>query len=136
MLTPKIIKLHRYIDHDWQMTPIYFQVTRYIDHDLQMTPIDFQFKGQGHSDKKRIHTMAATTTDSPYGGMHMKCHVNQQTQNRTGLGKGPGLREAVQCLDDLKRPITRIIQFWKDLPQTAWKNFEKICNDHVRDNDT
>ncbi|KAH3738168.1 hypothetical protein DPMN_044796 [Dreissena polymorpha] len=51
MLTPKIMKLHRYIDHDWQMTPI-----------------DFQVKGQCHSDKKRILTMAATTTDSPYGG--------------------------------------------------------------------
>jgi len=24
-------------------------------------------KRQGHSDKKRIHTIAATTTDSPYG---------------------------------------------------------------------
>ncbi|KAH3859021.1 hypothetical protein DPMN_101667 [Dreissena polymorpha] len=24
----KIMKLHRYIDHDWQMTPIDFQVTR------------------------------------------------------------------------------------------------------------
>ncbi|KAH3694676.1 hypothetical protein DPMN_082117, partial [Dreissena polymorpha] len=28
MLTPRIMKLHRYIDHDWQMTPINFQVTR------------------------------------------------------------------------------------------------------------
>ncbi|KAH3789537.1 hypothetical protein DPMN_167717 [Dreissena polymorpha] len=28
MLTPRIMKLHRYIDHDWQMTPIDFQVTR------------------------------------------------------------------------------------------------------------
>ncbi|KAH3862253.1 hypothetical protein DPMN_025219 [Dreissena polymorpha] len=42
------MKLHRYIDHDSQMTPIDFQVSRiiklhrYIDHDLQMTPIDFQ----------------------------------------------------------------------------------------------
>ncbi|KAH3720337.1 hypothetical protein DPMN_063234 [Dreissena polymorpha] len=27
MLTPRIMKLHRYIDHDWQMTPIDFQVT-------------------------------------------------------------------------------------------------------------
>ncbi|KAH3885440.1 hypothetical protein DPMN_009434 [Dreissena polymorpha] len=28
MLRPRIMKLHRYIDHDWQMTPIDFQVTR------------------------------------------------------------------------------------------------------------
>ncbi|KAH3837059.1 hypothetical protein DPMN_110437 [Dreissena polymorpha] len=42
MLRPRIMRLHRYIDHDWQMTPIDFQVTRYIDHDWQMTPIDFQ----------------------------------------------------------------------------------------------
>ncbi|KAH3830997.1 hypothetical protein DPMN_104256 [Dreissena polymorpha] len=28
MLTPRIMKLHWYIDHDWQMTPIDFQVTR------------------------------------------------------------------------------------------------------------
>ncbi|KAH3709557.1 hypothetical protein DPMN_069021 [Dreissena polymorpha] len=28
MLTPRIMKLDRYIDHDWQMTPIDFQVTR------------------------------------------------------------------------------------------------------------
>ena len=27
MLTPKIMKLHRYIDDDWQMTPVNFQVT-------------------------------------------------------------------------------------------------------------
>ncbi|KAH3852601.1 hypothetical protein DPMN_095113 [Dreissena polymorpha] len=27
-LTPRFMKLHRYIDHDWQMTPIAFQVTR------------------------------------------------------------------------------------------------------------
>ncbi|KAH3847061.1 hypothetical protein DPMN_089373 [Dreissena polymorpha] len=27
MLWPRIMKLHRYIDHDWQMTPINFQVT-------------------------------------------------------------------------------------------------------------
>ncbi|KAH3835474.1 hypothetical protein DPMN_108822 [Dreissena polymorpha] len=25
---PRIMKLHRYIDNDWQMTPIDFQVTR------------------------------------------------------------------------------------------------------------
>ncbi|KAH3848970.1 hypothetical protein DPMN_091355 [Dreissena polymorpha] len=25
MLTPRIMKLHRYIDHDWQMTPMDFQ---------------------------------------------------------------------------------------------------------------
>ncbi|KAH3729559.1 hypothetical protein DPMN_055530 [Dreissena polymorpha] len=30
MLTPRIMKLHRYIDHDWQMTPIDFQVTSYV----------------------------------------------------------------------------------------------------------
>ncbi|KAH3770255.1 hypothetical protein DPMN_171539 [Dreissena polymorpha] len=28
MLSPRIMKLHRCIDHDWQMTPIDFQVTR------------------------------------------------------------------------------------------------------------
>ncbi|KAH3697601.1 hypothetical protein DPMN_085104 [Dreissena polymorpha] len=28
MLTPRIMKLRRYIDHDWQMTPIDFQVFR------------------------------------------------------------------------------------------------------------
>ncbi|KAH3782297.1 hypothetical protein DPMN_160210 [Dreissena polymorpha] len=28
MLTPRIMKLHRYIDHVWQMTPIDFQVTK------------------------------------------------------------------------------------------------------------
>jgi hypothetical protein len=28
MLRPRTMKLHRYIDHDGQMTPIYFQVTR------------------------------------------------------------------------------------------------------------
>ena len=50
MLTPRIMELHRYIDHDWQMTRK-----------------DFQVKGQDHSDIKRIYTMAATTTDSPYG---------------------------------------------------------------------
>ncbi|KAH3748669.1 hypothetical protein DPMN_183117 [Dreissena polymorpha] len=38
----KIMKLHRFIDHDSQMTPIDFQVTRYIDHDSQMTLIDFE----------------------------------------------------------------------------------------------
>jgi len=27
MLTPRIMKLHRYIDDDWQMTPVNFQVT-------------------------------------------------------------------------------------------------------------
>ncbi|KAH3789629.1 hypothetical protein DPMN_167814 [Dreissena polymorpha] len=27
MLTPRIMKLHRYIDHDWQMTRINFQRT-------------------------------------------------------------------------------------------------------------
>ncbi|KAH3729866.1 hypothetical protein DPMN_055844 [Dreissena polymorpha] len=27
MLTPRIMKLHRDIDHDWQMTPMDFQVT-------------------------------------------------------------------------------------------------------------
>ncbi|KAH3753188.1 hypothetical protein DPMN_187822 [Dreissena polymorpha] len=27
MLRPRIMKLHRYIDNDWQMTPIDFQVT-------------------------------------------------------------------------------------------------------------
>ncbi|KAH3791361.1 hypothetical protein DPMN_144845 [Dreissena polymorpha] len=27
-LGARIMKLHRYIDHDWQMTPIDFQVTR------------------------------------------------------------------------------------------------------------
>ncbi|KAH3700052.1 hypothetical protein DPMN_075018 [Dreissena polymorpha] len=48
MLTPRIMKLHRNIDHDWQMTPIDFQVTRimklyrYIDNDWQMTPNNFQ----------------------------------------------------------------------------------------------
>ncbi|KAH3871257.1 hypothetical protein DPMN_034452 [Dreissena polymorpha] len=78
MLRPRIMKLHRYIEKDSQMIPNDFEVTRsrsrimklhrYTDHDLQMTPIDFQVKGQGHSAKKRIHTMAATTTDSPYGG--------------------------------------------------------------------
>ncbi|KAH3727395.1 hypothetical protein DPMN_053329 [Dreissena polymorpha] len=45
---PRIMKLHRYIDHDSQMTPIDFQVTRIMklhrfnDHDSQMTPIDIQ----------------------------------------------------------------------------------------------
>jgi len=100
MLTPRILKLHIYIDNDWQMTPIDFQVTRsrsewleivkwfpydnsriirprimklhrYIDHDWQMTPIYFQVtmsKVKVTGTKKRIHTMAATTTDSPYGG--------------------------------------------------------------------
>ncbi|KAH3821839.1 hypothetical protein DPMN_123607, partial [Dreissena polymorpha] len=29
MLGPRIMKLHRYIDHDSQMTPIDFEVTRY-----------------------------------------------------------------------------------------------------------
>ncbi|KAH3868720.1 hypothetical protein DPMN_031872 [Dreissena polymorpha] len=48
MLGPRIMKLHRYIDHDLQMTPIDFEVTRImklhgkIDHDSQMTPIDFE----------------------------------------------------------------------------------------------
>ncbi|KAH3886715.1 hypothetical protein DPMN_010728 [Dreissena polymorpha] len=28
MITPRIMKLHRYIDHDLQMTPIDFEVTR------------------------------------------------------------------------------------------------------------
>ncbi|KAH3882086.1 hypothetical protein DPMN_006017 [Dreissena polymorpha] len=28
MLTPRFMKLHRYIDHDWQMTPIDVQVSR------------------------------------------------------------------------------------------------------------
>ncbi|KAH3835400.1 hypothetical protein DPMN_108746, partial [Dreissena polymorpha] len=55
MLTPRIMKLNRNIDHDWEMTPIDFPVTssrilrsmimkllKYIDHDWQMTPIDFQ----------------------------------------------------------------------------------------------
>ncbi|KAH3861767.1 hypothetical protein DPMN_024717 [Dreissena polymorpha] len=31
MLMARIMKLHRYIDHDWQMTPIDFQVTRVND---------------------------------------------------------------------------------------------------------
>ncbi|KAH3878432.1 hypothetical protein DPMN_002325 [Dreissena polymorpha] len=54
MLTPRIMKLHRYIDHVWQMTPIDFQVTK--------SKVKFTVT------KKRIHTMTATTTDSPYGG--------------------------------------------------------------------
>ncbi|KAH3877179.1 hypothetical protein DPMN_001038, partial [Dreissena polymorpha] len=29
MLMPRIMNLHRNIDHDWQMTPIDFQVTRF-----------------------------------------------------------------------------------------------------------
>ncbi|KAH3894426.1 hypothetical protein DPMN_018583 [Dreissena polymorpha] len=41
-LGARIMKLHREIDHDSQMTPIDVQVTRYIDHDWQMTPIDFE----------------------------------------------------------------------------------------------
>ncbi|KAH3809768.1 hypothetical protein DPMN_138147 [Dreissena polymorpha] len=57
---PRIIKLHRYIDHDSQITPIDFQVTRSKD---------------GLSAKKRIHTMSATTTNSPYEGMH-SAHLN------------------------------------------------------------
>ncbi|KAH3847940.1 hypothetical protein DPMN_090276 [Dreissena polymorpha] len=48
-----IMKLHRYIDHVWQMTPIDFQVTR--------SKVKFTVT------KKRIHTMTATTTNSPYG---------------------------------------------------------------------
>ncbi|KAH3705648.1 hypothetical protein DPMN_080725 [Dreissena polymorpha] len=28
MLTPRFMNLHRYIDHDWQMTPINLQVTK------------------------------------------------------------------------------------------------------------
>jgi len=28
MLGPRIMKLHRYIDHDSQMSPIYYEVTR------------------------------------------------------------------------------------------------------------
>ncbi|KAH3866864.1 hypothetical protein DPMN_029987 [Dreissena polymorpha] len=28
MLRPRIMQLHRYIDHDWQVTPINSQVTR------------------------------------------------------------------------------------------------------------
>ncbi|KAH3695133.1 hypothetical protein DPMN_082589 [Dreissena polymorpha] len=41
-LGPRIMKLHRNIDHDSQMNPIDFEVIRYFDHDSQMTPIDFQ----------------------------------------------------------------------------------------------
>ncbi|KAH3770365.1 hypothetical protein DPMN_171650 [Dreissena polymorpha] len=48
-----IMKLHRYIYHDLQMTPIDFQVTR--------------SKVKVTVPKKRIHSMAATTTDSPWG---------------------------------------------------------------------
>jgi len=35
------MKLHRYIDHDWQITPI-----------------DFQVKGQGHSDLNTLQLTA------------------------------------------------------------------------------
>ncbi|KAH3829077.1 hypothetical protein DPMN_131065 [Dreissena polymorpha] len=45
MLGPRIMKLHRYIDHGSQITPIEFQVTRYINHDLQMTSISFEVTG-------------------------------------------------------------------------------------------
>ncbi|KAH3706210.1 hypothetical protein DPMN_065591 [Dreissena polymorpha] len=38
----RIMKLQKYIDHDWQMTPIDFQVTRHIDYEWQMTPINFK----------------------------------------------------------------------------------------------
>ncbi|KAH3706972.1 hypothetical protein DPMN_066363 [Dreissena polymorpha] len=62
------MKLHRFIDHDWQMTPIEFQVTR--------------SKVNVTVTKKRILTMAATTTDSPYGGMHT--YVHTETGSRTG----------------------------------------------------
>ena len=48
MLTPRIMKLHRYIDHDWQMIPIDFQVTR--------------SKVKVTVPKKRIHTMAVKVT--------------------------------------------------------------------------
>ncbi|KAH3812642.1 hypothetical protein DPMN_141078 [Dreissena polymorpha] len=47
-LRPRIMKLHRYIDHDSQMTAIDFQVTRimklhrFIDHDWQITPNNVQ----------------------------------------------------------------------------------------------
>ncbi|KAH3791454.1 hypothetical protein DPMN_144940, partial [Dreissena polymorpha] len=41
MLGPRIMKLHRYIDHDMQMTPIDFEVTR-SKVKVTMTPIDFQ----------------------------------------------------------------------------------------------
>ncbi|KAH3829502.1 hypothetical protein DPMN_131498 [Dreissena polymorpha] len=46
-LGARIMKLHRYIDHDLQMTPIDFEVTRSkvkvtIDNDSQMTPIDVE----------------------------------------------------------------------------------------------
>ncbi|KAH3755807.1 hypothetical protein DPMN_190506 [Dreissena polymorpha] len=34
MPRPRIMKLHRYIDHDWQMTPIDFQVTRTDIHEM------------------------------------------------------------------------------------------------------
>ncbi|KAH3786245.1 hypothetical protein DPMN_164351 [Dreissena polymorpha] len=47
----------------------------------------------------------------------MQLH-NTGTATEAGLGKFQGLRTAVQCLDDLERPITRIIQFWKDMSQT------------------
>ena len=61
------MKLHRDIGHDRQMTPIDFQVTR-SKVKVTVTTTTTTTTTVVHSDKKRIHTMAATTTDSPYGG--------------------------------------------------------------------
>jgi hypothetical protein len=97
-LRPRIMKLHWYIDHDWQMTHLDFQVTRSrsqlfqiikwfqdgnsrmlrprimklrimklhrnIDHDWQMTPIDFQV------------TRSKVTVTKTYS--HNGCHYNWQ----------------------------------------------------------
>ncbi|KAH3715524.1 hypothetical protein DPMN_058235 [Dreissena polymorpha] len=66
MLTPRIMKLHRKIDHDWQMTPIDFQVTRYVDHDWQMTPINFQVTRS----KVKVTQWLPLQLTAHMGGMH------------------------------------------------------------------
>ncbi|KAH3865888.1 hypothetical protein DPMN_028932 [Dreissena polymorpha] len=65
------MKLHRYIDHDSQMTPIDFEVTRimklhrYIDNDWQRTPIDFQVT----TSKVKVTVKKKRGEDSGEGGV-------------------------------------------------------------------
>ncbi|KAH3892244.1 hypothetical protein DPMN_016359 [Dreissena polymorpha] len=91
MLTPRFMKLHRYIDHDWQMTPIDFQVTRYIDHDWQMTHIDFQVTGS----KVKVTVIKNVITQwlsielaANMGGMHILQNHTLRLNSFTLVKKG------------------------------------------------
>ncbi|KAH3755789.1 uncharacterized protein LOC127848221 [Dreissena polymorpha] len=143
---------------------VYCQISQHID----------EMSSESTNTEQKFHELQRKILENIVGVNEVLKQIQLQntgTAAEASLGKVQGLREAVQCLDDLERPITRIIQFWKDMSQTFsllqdnmpatlqlnkikveqrrqefrkavknvesdWKTFEKICNDHVRDNDT